>query len=119
MFFSLNADNRLMVHDMTNGHVGSICGLMWNDTEAAVMCRHLGLPGPGSATILQRSQNFSRGLFAINCTGNELDAFDCDLATSDISNGMCGNLGDAALNCGTRGKSVRLEAYMNGSYDCH
>ena len=96
----LSPSGRVLVHDIMNGTTGTVCRMGMDDTDATVLCAHLGLPTPGSVFGLPRDYNMDRSVYAIHCSGNETSAFDCPVNSNDIYSGTCYQLDDAAVVCG-------------------
>ena len=91
-------DGRLMY--VEDGVMTSICSYEWDDVDAGVACRYLGLGSSGRAKYLQRDLSFNRSqVFGIFCNGNEIDAFDCPTNENDTTNGQCAYMEDAGIEC--------------------
>lgn len=95
MSMSFAHDGRVLAHNY-NG-TGTVCGEMWDDNDAGVLCRQMGFAS-GSAILLPRDPVFNRFYFNVNCFGNETDVQSCHASTYDIS-GMCGYFEDAGVVC--------------------
>ena len=96
----LDPTGRVLVHDIMNATTGTVCGMGMDNTDATVLCGHLGLPQPGSVFGLPRDYNMQRSIYAIHCSGNETNAFDCPIDSNDIYFGTCYSMDDAAVQCG-------------------
>ena len=82
------------------GKWGTVCDHGWNDTDASVACRQLGL---GSAGTAVSSAYFGKGsgpiwLDDMSCYGNESSLFDCQHPGIGVEN--CGHRRDAGVICG-------------------
>nr|XP_022314499.1 uncharacterized protein LOC111119012 isoform X5 [Crassostrea virginica] len=95
MSMSFAHDGRVLAHN--NNGTGTVCGEMWDDNDAGVLCRQMGFAS-GSAILLPRDPVFNRFYFNVNCFGNEIDVQSCHASTYDIS-GMCGYFEDAGVVC--------------------
>ena len=93
----LGADGRVFYEE--NGAVETICGNQWDDVDAGVLCRHLGMGMGGQAKFLSRDTNYSRAAYGVYCYGNETNAFDCRADENDTTHGMCDYFEDAAVEC--------------------
>lgn len=102
---------------------GTVCGYMWDDTDADVLCRQMGFPS-GIAMLMPRDPVFNRFVFNVNCLGNETDIQSCPAFDYDVS-GMCSMYEDAGVLCSgmTSGKANvyenkkrKYESY--GKYEC-
>ena len=83
-----------------NGTENTICSYEWDDVDASVLCRHLGLGMSGRATYLPRDWLFTRAYaYGIYCMGNETNAFDCPYNENDTTYGMCSSMDDAGIEC--------------------
>ncbi|KAJ8040788.1 Deleted in malignant brain tumors 1 protein [Holothuria leucospilota] len=90
-----------------NGQWGTICDDSWDDNDAAVVCRQLGLGDVGIAVCCA---GFGEGvdpiwLDDVSCTGSENNIASCGNSGWGIEN--CGHGEDAGVRCGT-GVDVRL-----------
>lgn len=83
-----------------NGTTETICSYEWDDIDAGVLCRHLGLGMSGGAKYLPRDWSYDRAnAYGVFCMGNETDAFDCYVNENDTTHGMCYHMDDAAVDC--------------------
>ena len=79
---------------------GTVCDDSWDDNDAVVVCRQLGLPH-GEVTVFN-SAYFGQGsgeiwLDDIQCTGNERSISEC--AHAGWGNHNCGHQEDAGVLC--------------------
>ena len=84
-----------------NGQTGitsTVCSYNWEDDDATVVCKHLGMGTSGRATHIDQDYNYTRSMFNVYCTGHEYSLFDCNYDTSDVK-GMCYSANDAAVEC--------------------
>ncbi|XP_069030839.1 neurotrypsin [Embiotoca jacksoni] len=82
-----------------NGRWGTICDDQWDDTDAEVVCRQLGLGGVAKAWTWA---HFGQGvgpilLDAVQCTGNELSLEECPHSNWEQHN--CDHKEDAGVSC--------------------
>uniref|UniRef100_A0A8C1VT71 Neurotrypsin n=1 Tax=Cyprinus carpio TaxID=7962 RepID=A0A8C1VT71_CYPCA len=82
-----------------NGKWGTICDDEWDDIDAEVVCRQLGLGGVPKAWTWA---HFGQGtgpimLDGVHCTGNELSLEECPHAPWDQHN--CDHMEDAGVSC--------------------
>jgi hypothetical protein len=79
----------------------TICSYEWDDVDAGVLCRHLGMGMSGRATHLPRDSSFvGANAYGVYCHGNETDAYDCYVSENDTTNGMCATIyDDAGVEC--------------------
>ncbi|XP_035387466.1 neurotrypsin isoform X2 [Electrophorus electricus] len=82
-----------------NGKWGTICDDHWDDIDAEVVCRQLGMGGVPKAWAWS---HFGQGLGPIlldgvHCTGNELSVEDCSHAPWGEHN--CDHMEDAGVSC--------------------
>ena len=84
-----------------NGTMQTICSYEWDDVDAGVLCRYLGMGMSGRATHLPRDWSFVRAnAYGVYCHGNETDAYDCYVSENDTTNGMCATIyDDAGVEC--------------------
>ena len=80
----------------------TVCGNQWDDVDAGVLCRYLGLGMSGRATYLPRDYMFNRAVYGVYCQGNETNAFDCHTDEFDTTYGMCDHMEDAAVECDSK-----------------
>nr|XP_057937223.1 neurotrypsin isoform X1 [Doryrhamphus excisus] len=110
------------------GQWGSICDDQWDDSDAEVVCRQLGLSGVarawGQAHFGQSSGRV--WLDEVRCTGNELTVEQCPKSAwgehnclhSEDAGVSCSPLtdGSARLLGGTRSYEGRLEVFYRGQW---
>ncbi|TSK14798.1 Neurotrypsin [Bagarius yarrelli] len=111
-----------------NGHWGTICDDQWDDMDAEVVCRQLGLGGIPRAWSWA---HFGQGkgpiqLDAVQCTGNELSLDECPHSGWEQHN--CDHMEDAGVSCNPYTDGVvrlvdgdnpwegRLEVYHSGDW---
>ncbi|XP_065153009.1 neurotrypsin [Paramisgurnus dabryanus] len=111
-----------------NGRWGTICDDEWDDIDAEVVCRQLGLGGVPKAWTWA---HFGKGtgpilLDGVQCTGNELSLEECPHAPWGRHN--CDHMEDAAVSCNPYTDGVlrlvgsdspwegRLEVYHAGEW---
>lgn len=111
---SIAHDGRVLANNM-NG-TGTVCGYMWDDTDADVLCRQMGFPS-GIAILMPRDPVFNRFVFNVNCLGNETDIQSCPAFDYDVS-GMCSMYEDAGVLCSgmTSGKAKCIWKSRNKIY---
>ncbi|KAL3972513.1 receptor-type tyrosine-protein phosphatase F [Sarotherodon galilaeus] len=82
-----------------NGRWGTICDDQWDDLDAEVVCRQLGLGGVAKArTWAHFGQGFGPVLLdRVQCTGNELSLEDCPHSNWEQHN--CKHMEDAGVSC--------------------
>ena len=86
-----------------NGTMQTLCSFDWDDIDASVMCRHVGLGMSGVAFSLPRDWAYPRAdAYGVYCLGNETNAFDCQVNENDTTNGMCDGMNDAAVKCDSK-----------------
>lgn len=100
------SDGRVLAQ--TSNVTGTVCGYMWDDVDAEVLCRQMGFPS-GTATLLPRDHVFNRVLFEVNCIGNETEIQSCHAFDHDVS-AMCSMYEDAGVSCSgmTSGKAYLI-----------
>ena len=104
-----------------NGEWGTVCDDRWDDTDAGVVCRQLGLGSLGAAIRLSKAATGSGGfgqgsgliwLDRVQCTGNELTLARCGhLGVGITSN--CSHSKDAAARCSGDGKKIYSCVFNN------
>ncbi|XP_076155016.1 neurotrypsin [Alosa pseudoharengus] len=111
-----------------DGRWGSICDDQWDERDAAVVCRQLGLGGVPKAWSWA---HFGQGsgpilLDAVQCTGNELSLDECPHSGWEQHN--CDHMEDAGVSCNPYTDGVvrlvdgdspwegRLEVYHSGDW---
>ncbi|GAA6104655.1 neurotrypsin [Tachysurus ichikawai] len=111
-----------------NGLWGTICDDQWDDMDAEVVCRQLGLVGIPKAWSWA---HFGQGrgpiqLDAVQCTGNELSLDECPHSGWEQHN--CDHMEDAGVSCNPYTDGVvrlvdgdnpwegRLEVYHSGDW---
>ncbi|XP_022810214.1 deleted in malignant brain tumors 1 protein-like, partial [Stylophora pistillata] len=124
----LNANNSPSsgrVEVLYNGTWGGICGRLWDQQDADVVCRQLGYDGALSATT---GTAFGKGTILIwldyvNCVGNELSLTQCNHRGWGVHS--CGRNSDAGVVCQPRARLVspntssssgRVEVFYNGTW---
>uniref|UniRef100_UPI00358E93DF neurotrypsin-like isoform X1 n=2 Tax=Myxine glutinosa TaxID=7769 RepID=UPI00358E93DF len=90
-------EGRVEVH--MAGHWGTVCDARWDDRDAQVVCRQLGLGGPAKA---KSSAHYGEGagpiwLKSVQCTGNEISLDECPRSTKRRH--KCGHRNDAGVSC--------------------
>uniref|UniRef100_A0A4W3GZY3 Neurotrypsin n=1 Tax=Callorhinchus milii TaxID=7868 RepID=A0A4W3GZY3_CALMI len=110
------------------GKWGTICDDQWDDSDAEVVCRHLGLSGTAKSWTWS---HFGHGsgpvlLDEVECTGNELHLDQCKKSNWGEHN--CDHKEDAGVTCNLFTEGVvrlvgnreysqgRLEIYHNGAW---
>ncbi|CAL8258546.1 unnamed protein product [Lota lota] len=110
------------------GHWGSVCDDQWDDVDAEVVCRQLGLGGVPKAWSWAHFGQGSGPVFldGVHCTGNELSLEDCD--HNGWSQHNCDHMEDAGVSCNPYTDGVvrlvggdspwegRLEVYHQGEW---
>ncbi|XP_061182410.1 uncharacterized protein LOC133190738 [Saccostrea echinata] len=91
---SVGPSGRVFVHSNTTG---TVCGNMWDDVDANVVCRQMGFSS-GTAIHLPRDYTYNRLLYNVNCFGHEFQLQSCQGEDYDMS-GMCGYADDAGVSC--------------------
>ena len=96
-----------------NGEWGTVCGYGWDNTDAGVVCRQLGLGSSGTAI---RSAGFGQGsgpiwLDSVTCTGNESSLASCGHLGINVTT-SCSHTEDAGVRCnGIQGKLLLIDFY--------
>ena len=89
-----------------NGEWGTVCDDEWDNADAGVVCRQLGLGSSGTAI---GSAGFGQGsgsiwLDSVTCTGSELTLASCGHLGLNITR-SCSHAEDAGVRCsGIQGK---------------
>ncbi|XP_063412541.1 uncharacterized protein LOC134695221 [Mytilus trossulus] len=91
-------DGRVLLYNAETYNTSTVCAYNWNDQDATVVCKQIGMGDIGKATHINRDYNFSRSMFNVYCTGNETDLSECTYDNSD-SMGMCDYEQDAGVHC--------------------
>ena len=96
-----SSSNEGRVEVLYNGQWGTVCDDLWDDTDAGVACRALGLGDSGTAV---GSATFGQGsgeiiLDNVQCVGTETDLFSCP-SNGPLSHN-CGHSEDAGVQCST------------------
>lgn len=91
---------------LINGQWGSVCDDSWNEDNAAVVCKQLGLNGPAEA--------FSGAFFGegngpvwlddVQCDGSEASLLDC--SNSGIGQSNCDHAKDAGVRCSGKLRNI-------------
>lgn len=89
---------------------GTVCDNSWDDRDAVVVCRQLGLNTTG-AQALRMASPFGQGtgpiyLDEVLCTGSEQSLISCPLRDPDGEHD-CGHSEDAGVQCPAQGEKVR------------
>ena len=99
------------VEILYQGIWGTICDDGWDNIDATVVCRELGLFN--GTTTRQDQYRYSSGpvwLRQVNCSGNESKLSHC-MHTGAGNIGSCSHARDAAVQCSAHGKYIRT--YMH------
>ncbi|XP_029926880.1 neurotrypsin [Myripristis murdjan] len=82
-----------------NGKWGTICDDQWDDIDAEVVCRQLGLGGVAKAWTWAHFGQGSGPIFldGVQCTGNELSLEECPHNNWEQHN--CDHMEDAGVSC--------------------
>ncbi|XP_069741458.1 neurotrypsin [Narcine bancroftii] len=111
-----------------DGQWGTVCDDQWDDLDAEVVCRQLGLSGTAKAWTWS---HFGKGmgpilLDEVECTGNEFSMDEC--RKSNWGEHNCEHTEDAGVSCdpftdgvlrlvgGRDSSEGRLEIYRNGAW---
>ena len=83
-----------------NGEWGTVCDDGWDDTDAGVVCKQLGI---GSSGVFYSNAYFGQGtgpiwIDNIACTGNELTIASCGHLGVNITRN-CSHSDDAGVRC--------------------
>ncbi|KAJ8031271.1 Deleted in malignant brain tumors 1 protein [Holothuria leucospilota] len=119
-----SSNNEGRVEVFYNGQWGTICDDSWDDSDAGIVCRQLGLGDSGTAV---GSAAFGQGvgqiwLDNVSCTGSESNIGLCGSSGWGIHN--CGHHEDAGVRCelnirlvgGTNALEGRVEVYHDGQW---
>ncbi|XP_030847771.1 deleted in malignant brain tumors 1 protein-like [Strongylocentrotus purpuratus] len=101
------SEGRVEVYARNNGAWGTVCDDSWDDTDARVVCRHLGFDsgtGVGNAEFGQGSGDIL--LDDVSCTGTETNLGDCSNAGFRVHN--CVHSEDAGVFCSGQTVSAEL-----------
>ncbi|XP_042317045.1 neurotrypsin-like isoform X2 [Sceloporus undulatus] len=123
-----NFEGRVEVYH--NGHWGTICDDHWDDKDAEVVCRQLGLSGiPKAISWAYFGQGLGPILLdEVECSGNELSLDQCK--KSGWGDHNCDHIEDAGVTCNPFSESSirlagghspnegRVEVYYNGGWGC-
>lgn len=90
-----------MVMDISTGLSTTVCSMHWDDMDASVVCRSLGISSSGRATYITRDPKYDRGIFGTYCNGSESHLGDCSIDDYDTSYGACTHFPDAGVECYT------------------
>ena len=84
-----------------NSQWGTVCDDIWDNNDAAVVCRYLGFKGSatafGNAHFGQAGAGAPFWLDQVNCAGNEASLFDCSHPGIGVDN--CSHSEDAGVDC--------------------
>uniref|UniRef100_A0A8B9V4E8 SRCR domain-containing protein n=1 Tax=Anas zonorhyncha TaxID=75864 RepID=A0A8B9V4E8_9AVES len=101
------------------GQWGTVCGVLWDKKDAAVVCKHLGC---GGALGAPQYGHFGPGsgpiwMFAVNCRGTESALSGC----SHIGRGesYCAHDSDAGVICSGFVRLVRGDSPCSGSLEVY
>ena len=88
-----------------NGEWGTVCDVGWDDTDAGLVCRQLGVGTAGTAV---GSAGFGQGsgpifLDSVMCYGNELLLARCGHLGVGITFNKCYHSKDAGVRCNRNG----------------
>ncbi|XP_054060655.1 neurotrypsin-like isoform X4 [Rissa tridactyla] len=111
-----------------DGKWGTICDDQWDDRDAEVVCRQLGLSGnPKALSWAHYGQGSGPILLdEVECSGNELSLDQCK--KSDWGQQNCDHIEDAGVSCdpftgppvrlvdGESTKEGRVEVFLNGQW---
>ena len=95
---------RVEIFIESNNTWGTVCDDGWNDQNAEVVCRQLGLSNNGTAVLAfspNASPNVPIWLDNVNCNGSESRLIECQHNGLGIHN--CGHHKDAGVICRERG----------------
>ena len=83
-----------------NDEWGTVCDQMWDDADAAIVCRELGLATIGSTALSGASFGLGTGriwLHSVQCTGSEKKLINCTASSSELHS--CTHAQDAGVRC--------------------
>ncbi|XP_078069940.1 neurotrypsin isoform X5 [Mustelus asterias] len=123
-----NSEYEGRVEVYRSGQWGTVCDDHWDEADAEVVCRQLGISSPAKA---QQLAYFGEGsgpilLDDVQCTGNELSIDQCPKSLWGKHN--CGHKEDAGVSCnplrdgavrlvgGKASHEGRLEVYYSGQW---
>lgn len=124
-----NSSGRIEVYH--GGHWGTICGSYFDQNDAMVVCKMLGINSPNLFSYSQGFYGAGMGTIIINnlnCDGSETDIAQCQSGTWSVGTDYisCGHSRDAGVNCagkteirlvdGISEQSGRVEIYHNGHW---
>jgi deleted-in-malignant-brain-tumors protein 1 len=99
---TIDPSGRVVANNMSA--MGTICGNMWDDVDADVVCRQMGYSS-GVARLIPRDYVYNRLLYNVRCMGHESQLGDCQTDAYDMM-GTCYYAEDAGVTCnnGSSGK---------------
>ncbi|XP_041031975.1 neurotrypsin isoform X2 [Carcharodon carcharias] len=100
-----------------NGQWGTVCDKNWDDRDASVVCRQLGLSEIG---VGKKNSFFGAGsgpihMDVVHCRGDETALLEC--GNSTLANGVCRHGNDAGVVCGLPEGSVMPIRLVGGEED--
>ncbi|XP_041455891.1 deleted in malignant brain tumors 1 protein-like [Lytechinus variegatus] len=109
-----------------DGEWGTVCDDFWDDTDASVVCRMLGLGDSGTAVGCAIYGEGSGDIILDNvrCLGNETDLYSCpsnlplhhDCAHSEDAGVRCSNSRSIRVVDGPSDSEGRVEVFYNGTW---